>query len=109
MATSTTNIGLTKPAGGEDLLLSDINGNSDKIDTVIGRNNVFISISNLSALPYTAGNSRITANHRVVNMVLSNAAAAPSDWTYTTTNGSVTLSGTISGTTNVFLYLSEFY
>ena len=109
MATSTTNLGLTKPVGGESLLLSNINSNSDKLDTAFGRNNVFISISNLSALPYTAGNSKITANHRVVNAVLSNPAAAPSDWTYTTTGGSVTLSGTISGTTNVFLYLSEFY
>ena len=106
---NTTNIALEKPSGDDDLSLPVINGNSDKIDAAIGRNNVFISLTSLSALPYTYSNSKITANHRVVSCVLSNTAAQPSDWNYSTGAGSVTISGTISGTTNVYLCLSEFY
>ena len=109
MATSTTNLGLTKPAGGENAKVLDLNSNSDKIDEAFGRNNVFISLTSLSSLPYTASNSKITANHRVVNCILSNTLAQPSDWSYSTSAGSVTISGTISGTTNVYLCLSEFY
>lgn len=109
MATTTTNIALTKPDGGEDVNVLTLNGNSDKIDTAFGRNNVFLTISNLSALPYTATSSKITANHRVVNCILSNTAAQPSDWSYSTTAGSVTISGTISGTSTVYLCLAEFY
>lgn len=109
MATSTTNLGLTKPAGEEDVSVLDINGNSDKIDAAIGRNNVFASITSLSALPYTVSNSKITGNHRVTNCILSNTTVQPSDWSYSTTTGSVTISGAINGTTNVYLCLSEFY
>ena len=109
MATTTTNIALTKPDGGEDVNVLTINGNSDKIDTAFGRNNVFLTISNLSSLPYTATSTKITSNHRVVNCILANTAAQPSDWTYTTAAGSVTISGTISGTSTVYLCLSEFY
>ena len=109
MATSTTNLGLTKPVNGEDVSLPVINGNTEILDTAFGRNNVFVSLTSLSALPYTATNSKITANHRVVNCVLSNTGAQTGDWSYSTASGSVTISGSISGTTNVYLYLSEFY
>ncbi len=109
MATSTTNLGLTKPAGTDHISVLDINGNSDILDAAIGRNNVFISITSLSSLPYTVSNSKITANHRVVNAILSDTTAQPGDWSYSTAAGSVTISGTISGTTNVYLCLSEFY
>lgn len=109
MATTTTNLGLKKPEGEEYGSVLDINGNSDKIDAAFGRNNVFISISNLSSLPHSVSNSKITANHRVVNAIFSNPAAAPSDWSYSTSAGSITLSGTISGTTNLYLCLAEFY
>ena len=105
----TTNLGLVKPSGDDYGSVLDINGNSDKIDAAFGRNNVFVSISSLSSLPHTISNSKITGNHRVVNAIFSNTAAAPSDWSYSTTTGSITISGTISGTTNVFLCLSEFY
>lgn len=109
MATSTTNLGLIKPDGEEDASVLEINANSDTIDTAFGRNNVYLSVSNLNALPYTITNSKVTTRHRVVSMVLSNTQAQPSDWAYSTANGSVTISGTISGTTNVYLCLAEFY
>ena len=105
----TSNLKLKKPAGDEDASIVQINWNSDTIDAAFGRNNIYVSVSNLSALPFTYSNSKITAKHRVVNMVLSNTEAQQSDWSYSTSAGSVTLSGTISGSTNVFLYMSEFY
>ena len=108
MAT-TTNLSLIKPATTVDAEIGDINDNMDTIDAAFGRNNLYVSISNLSALPYTISNSKITAKHRVVNMVLSNTAAQPSDWSYSSAAGSITISGTISGTTNVHLILAEFY
>ena len=107
--TTTTNLGLTKPATTVDADIGDINDNMDAIDAAFGRNNLFVSISNLSALPYTYSNTKITAKHRVVNMILSNTAAQPSDWSYSSSAGSITISGTISGTTNVYLILGEFY
>ena len=106
---ATTNIGLVKPDGEDYGSVLDINANSDKIDAAFGRNNVFITISNLSSLPHTVSNSKITANHRVVNAVFTNPAAAPSDWSYTTSAGGITLSGTISGTTTVYLCLADYY
>ena len=105
----TSNLKLKKPAGDEDANVVQINWNSDTIDTAFGRNNIYVSVSNLSALPFTYSNTKITAKHRVVNMVLSNTEAQQSDWSYSTSAGSVTLSGTISGSTNVFLYMAEFY
>lgn len=105
----TSNLKLKKPAGDEDASIVQINWNSDTIDTAFGRNNIYVSVSNLSGLPFTISNSKITAKHRVVNMVLSNTDAQQSDWSYSTSAGSVTVSGTISGSTNMYLYMSEFY
>lgn len=109
MATSTTNLNLTKPAGTEDASVLDINSNMDKIDAAVGRNNLLVTFSSISALPQTISNSKITANHVVVNAEFSNPAAQASDWSYTTSAGSITITGTISGTTTVYVHLSEVY
>ena len=109
MATYTSNLNLKKPASTEDVSILDINGNSDTLDTEVSTSNVYLSVTSLSALPHTISNSKITANHRVVNMILSNSLAQPSDWSYTTAAGSITITGTISGTTNVFLHLAKYY
>ena len=109
MASYTTNISLKKPAGGEDVSVIDINVNMDTVDAAFGRNNLYLTLSNISALPQTITSTKITANHRVVNCILSNTLAQPSDWSYTTGAGSITISGTISGTTNIYLHLAEVY
>ena len=64
-----------------------------------------ISLSAVSALPFTHTDSSIMAEHKVVHSVLSNPAAQTSDWTVTTEAGSLTISGTISGTTDIKLDL----
>ena len=67
-----------------------------------------ISSSSVSALPLTVNAAEITADMvcKPGDCYLSNPAAQTGDWTVTTAAGSVTLSGTISGTTDIVLYLT---
>jgi len=108
-STYTTNLSLEKQDIDQYQSLLVLNANLDKVDAALGRNHVKVSVSNLSALPYTYSNSKITAKHEVYGVMLSNSAAQPSDWSFSTADGSLTISGTISGTTNAVFYLAEFY
>lgn len=65
-----------------------------------------ITSSSFSSLPQTISNTAITESHVVINSVLSNPSAQTGDWTVTTSNGSLTISGSISGSTTVTLYLA---
>lgn len=67
---------------------------------------VEVTSSSFSSLPITISDSNITADHVVVNSVLSNPSAQTGDWTVTTSTGSLTISGSISGSTTVTLYLN---
>lgn len=68
---------------------------------------VKVSFSSFSSLPQTVSDADVTATQEVVNAVLSNPSAQISDWTVTTSAGSVTVSGSISGSTTLTLYLAE--
>lgn len=65
------------------------------------------SANTFNYLPITLFDSKITDSHVVVESVLSNPTAQTSDWTVTTSNGSVTIDGTISGDTNITLILDK--
>ena len=67
-----------------------------------------VSISSVSSLPQTVSKAEITADMicQPGGCYLSNPAAQTGDWTVTTAAGSVTVSGNISGTTDVVLYLT---
>lgn len=70
----------------------------------------YIGTSSQYALPITITNSDITANMEVIHSVLSNPSAQAGDWTVTTSNGSLTISGSQSlqaGPTYITLYLAE--
>ena len=67
---------------------------------------VEVTSSSFSSLPVTINDSNITADHVVVNSVLSNPSAQTGDWTVTTAAGSLTIAGSISGSTTVTLYLN---
>ena len=91
MASTTTNIGLTKPAGTDQALISAINGNMDIIDTKMGAvgntsvqsqiTSLSDQIANLPTITLTGSNA-ITTSHtlvsaslvRVANIVVVNAA-----------------------------------
>ena len=66
-----------------------------------------VTKSSVSSLSTTITNSLITSNMEVVHSVLSNPSAQTGDWTVTTSDGSLTITGSISGTTNITLYLAE--
>lgn len=66
-----------------------------------------VSVASFSALPQTITNANIDDDMVVVNSVLSNPSAQTGDWTVSTSNGSLTISGSISGTTTATLYLMK--
>ena len=66
-----------------------------------------VSVASFSALPQTITNANIEDDMVVVNSVLSNPSAQTGDWTVTTSSGSLTISGSISGTTTATLYLMK--
>lgn len=66
-----------------------------------------LTTSSISSLPQTVTDSRISADHVVVNSVLSNPSAQTGDWTVTTSDGSLSIAGSISGSTTVTLYLCK--
>lgn len=73
--------------------------------------NVKIEIPSFSSLPLTVTDSRIRARHicKPGDYSLSNISAQTSNWGVSTSNGSLTLSGSISGSTTATLYLTISY
>lgn len=68
-----------------------------------------ISIGSFSTLPKTISDERITSDMVVLNYELGTPASQTADWTVTTANGSLTVSGTnaIDGSTTLKLYLAK--
>ena len=60
-----------------------------------------------STVTRTINNASITSGMKVISSELSNPSAVLSDMSITTANGSVTLSATISGTSDVLVMLQE--
>lgn len=67
-----------------------------------------VSVASFSSLPKTITNSAITAAMRVVNIVWGTPSAITSDVTWTTADGSLTLSGSMSGSTTAEIDLILF-
>lgn len=68
---------------------------------------IVVNTNSFNSLPQSVTNANITENHVVVNSVLSNPSAQTSDWTVVTSNGSLQIIGSISGTTTLTLYLAK--
>lgn len=66
-----------------------------------------VDVASFSSLPQTITNANITGDMVVVNSVLGTPSAQTSDWTVTTSNGSATVAGSISGSTTLTLYLMK--
>ena len=66
-----------------------------------------IEVASFSSLPQTVTDERITADMVVVNSTLGTPSAQTGDWTVTTADGSVTVTGDISGSTALTLYLMK--
>ena len=66
-----------------------------------------VEFSSFSSLPQSSSNSNITSDMVVVNSVLGTPSAQTGDWTVPTSDGSVSVSGDISGSTTLTLYLMK--
>lgn len=66
-----------------------------------------VSVASFSSLPQTISDVGITADMRVVECVFGTPSAITSDVTWTTAAGSLTLAGTISGSTTADIILIE--
>lgn len=80
----------------------------NEVDAHAAKNEcLMLTVSGISSLSKTVSNSNIASDMVVVNSTFSNPAAQTGDWTVTTGTGTLTISGTISGTTDVTLYLMK--
>lgn len=82
----------------------------NEVNTKVSKTEVLvINVASFSSLPQTISNASIESDMVVVNSVLGNPSAQIADWTVTTSNGSLTISGTsaISGSTTATLYLMK--
>ena len=66
-----------------------------------------IDCGTVSTLPKTVSNAEITSNMICVSAVIGTKSAQKSPWSVTTANGSVTIDGTINGTTTLVIYLAQ--
>ena len=109
-STYTTKLNLEKQDGDDYQSLPVLNSNLEKIDAGVNNSRPLpLSKTSVSSMPAVITDSRITSTMICApgGMRLSNPSAQRSDWTITTAAGSVTISGTISGTTNIYLWLEE--
>lgn len=83
------------------VLNSYVSGKADVMPVLV------LNVGTVSALPKTVTNTSITSDMVVVNSVLGTPSAQTGDWTVTTANGSVTVTGSISGSTTLTLYLMK--
>lgn len=91
-----------------DILLVDSNGQAIDSGVKVAYLKVLVvTSSSFNSLPQTITNANITSDMVVVNSVLSNPSAQTEDWTVATNNGSVTITGSISGSTTLTLYLEK--
>lgn len=82
--------------------INEVKAQADKCECLV------LTQASISALPVTISNAAIDTDMVPVNAVLSNPAAQTGDWTVNTdTAGQATISGTISGTTDITLYLMK--
>lgn len=127
MATTTQNLGLIKPAGTDKIRIAQINSNMDTLDAKIGAVGntplqtqvtnaadaiaklecLVVNCGTVSSLPKTVVNSNVEDDMVVLNVTFGTPAAQLSDWTVTTSDGSLTISGTINGSTTLTLYLMK--
>lgn len=117
VATGTKNVPLTGadvPVSSSDSTkvstkLSGIDSDISDLETSVGKLPVLVvTFSSFSSLPQTVTNSNITTDMVCLKAVLGTPSAQTGDWTVNTdTAGQVTVSGSISGSTTLTLYLAK--
>lgn len=82
--------------------VTSVNGSTGAVTVKV----LVIDIAAFSSLPQTVTNASITADHVCLKAELGTPSAQTGDWTVTTSAGSLTISGSISGSTTAKLYLA---
>lgn len=91
-----------------DILVTDANGQAiDSGESIGDLKMLAIPLGSISSLPQTVSNSNITSDMIVAKSYLSKNGAQIGDWSVSTSDGSLTLSGSIIGTTTVTLFLMK--
>lgn len=80
-------------------VMEDMKTNSDLF--------LVLDIPEFSSLPITINNSLITENHYVLETRVGNAMAQGDTWTITTSNGSLTITGTAKAATTMRIVLGK--
>lgn len=83
------------------VLNSFVTGKANVMPTLV------VDVESFSSLPQTVVNESITSDMVVVKSILGTPSAQTGDWTVTTADGSVTVTGDISGSTALTLYLMK--
>lgn len=77
----------------------------DPVKADVEQEIITVNISAISSLPKTVSNAAIKAEHTVLAYTLGTPAAMTDDWTVTTSAGSLTITGSISGSTTMKIIL----
>lgn len=78
-----------------------------EVSAAVEHSVIVLELSAFSSLPRTVNDSRITESHVLFHAELGTPSAQTGDWTVTTADGSVTISGGISGSTTLKLVLGK--
>lgn len=68
---------------------------------------IWMNLGTVSSLPITKNDSNVKTDMKCVKAVLGTPSAQTGDWTVTTSDGSVTVSGSISGSTTLEIMLES--
>ena len=100
---------ITTPTSVDSFVMVDRTTNEGEImdATLFSRVILEVPCGTVSSLPKTVNDTGITEDMVVVNAVLGTPSAQTGDWTVSTSNGSVTISGSIATgeSTTLTLYL----
>lgn len=98
---------ITKPTSLDSFVMVDRTTNEGRImdATTFARTVLEVDCGTVSSLPKSVSSTEITDDMIVANYTLGTPAAMTGNWTVSTSNGSVTISGSISGSTTLKLYL----
>lgn len=76
-----------------------------QIDDTVQKGIVTVNCGTITSLPFTVTSANILSSHKVAAYRLGSPSAQASEWTITTANGSLTITGTINGSTSLTLEL----
>lgn len=100
---------ITQPTSVDSFVMVDRTTNEGQImdATTFARGVLEVNCGTISSLPKTISSTEITEDMIVVNSALGTPSAMTGNWTVATSNGSVTISGSISGSTTLKIYLAR--